>query len=128
VSYALVTAKDLVCAEFIPSPVSKNYERHDEISEFAAGLRYSVKALSSGFLLGSAFTTQPSDAILAGVGCYLAADLVYQTGYELKNYMKGNHRLDVCEQPATLAIEVSYKVGNHLWKRIREYIDGDETL
>jgi hypothetical protein len=117
-SYALMTAKDLVCAEFIPSPVSKNYERHDEISEFAAGLRYSIKAVSSGFFLGSAFTTQPSDAILTGIGGYLIVDLVYQTGYELKNYMKGNSRLDACEQPATLLIEVGYKIGNHLWKRI----------
>jgi hypothetical protein len=116
-----MTAKDLMCAEFIPASISNKYERHDEISEFAAGLRYLVKGTSAGLSLGFAFVNQPTDTILASVGSYLVADLVYQAGYELKNYAKGNSKLDACEQPATLLVEMGYNAGKGLANILKEY-------
>jgi len=88
---------------------------HDNVSYFAANLRYLMEGAATGLLLSHAAASQMADpVIVAGIGFYLATDLIYQTGCELKNYMRGYPRFGVCEQPATLAIETAYHIGKQL--------------
>lgn len=108
-------AKDLACAEFLPASVSKEYEMHDNASYFAANLRYLMEGAATGLSLSHAAAGQmPDPVIAAGIGFYLAIDLIYQTGCEFKNYRRRYPRFGACEQPATLAIEAGYFVGKQL--------------
>jgi hypothetical protein len=84
----------------------------------AANLRYLLEGISAGFLFGQGTSGHGEPTILAGIGAYLVADLVYQTVCELRNYSGGNgRRFGACEQPATLAIEAGYGIIERLATR-----------
>lgn len=105
---------DLAYSEFVPRQISSRKERSDVMSRTMANMRLFAKTIGGSCAL--AYGLRSDDHFYSAIGGYLFLDGLLTLNFWVKDSLKRGQTAGLCEQPATVVVELFYKA----WKEIKE--------